>query len=256
MDIQIVGLQRDDLAAYIREKYSDLNIVEENPEVVVCYGGDGTLLYGEGKFPGVPKVMVRHSRVCALCQEETRDTVLRLLSAGEYTIVPHMKLAVKALGQTLHALNDVVIAHKFINNTLRAKVFVNGEQYGSELFGDGVVVSTPLGSTGYYQSITRSNFTQGIGIAFNNSINTVSHLVVQEEYVIDVEVTRGPGLIAADNNEEQITVETGDRARIRIAKEQAQIIRFGQEYMRFNVNTGADRVQLGYCQVCRKPYTA
>lgn len=198
MKIHIVGLQRAALHEYLQQTHADdFDIVSEedalagNADIIVCYGGDGTLLYGERLFPGTPKVMIRNSQVCHSCSTQGRDTILQLLLRGAYSTQEHMKLTVEAKGQTLTALNDVIIGHAAVNGTLRATVAVNGQQYGDEFFGDGVVISTPIGSTGYYQSITRSNFHNGIGLAFNNTVNVVSHLVVEDSSEIVVEITRG-----------------------------------------------------------------
>lgn len=261
MKIYIVGLQKAALVEYIQQEFpADFELLSEEAaaageaEVIVCYGGDGTLLYGERLFPGTPKVMIRNSQVCHLCSNEARETILQLLIDGSYSTESHMKLEVEAKGEVLTALNDIIIGHSAVNGTLRALVYVNGQQYGDELFGDGVVISTPIGSTGYYQSITRSNFHDGIGIAFNNTVNVVSHLVVAENSDIQVEITRGPGMVAADNNQQQVQLTVGERATIRRSAHSATIVRFdGEELQRFNVNTGSDRVPLGKCQLCRKP---
>ena len=51
-----------------------------------------------------------------------------------------------------------------------------------------------------YQSITHSIFRVGIGLAFSNSTEEVSHLVLSESSVIEIEVVRGPGILIADNS--------------------------------------------------------
>ncbi len=252
MKVQVTGLQRKQLATYIEEKFPTIDLVEEKPDLIITYGGDGSLLYAERHFPGVPKVMLRNSQVCTLCANMSRDTVLQLILEEQYDIVPYTKLEAEAKGKKLTALNDVVVGHPFVNGTLRAKVSINGEQYGDEILGDGIVISTPIGSTGYYQSITRSNFQFGIGIAFNNVVRIVSHLVVDEETPIEVEVTRGPGIVAADNDEGQIDLSTGDRVQIRRSKEKAQIVHFPSEHRRFNLTAQSNRLPLGLCQICKK----
>src|SRR3989339_2013695 len=254
MKILIVGLAKEELVKEIHANYPRLEIVAKDPEVVVCYGGDGTLLYAERIFPGIPKAMIRNSRVCKLCSTETGDTILSLLQRNDFQIVEHTKLEAHVNKQILYALNDIVIGHQAVNGTLRSQVYLNGQQYGDEIFGDGVVISTPLGSTGYYQSITRSNFRSGIGIAFNNSITSVSHLVVDKKTTIEVEVTRGPGVVASDNDERALPLPNKQRAKIMISDKIAKIIKFPKEFQKFNVNTGSDRAVLEYCQICRVHY--
>ncbi len=254
MRLRIFGLERQKLMDFIQEHHPEFEIVESDPDVVVCFGGDGTLLFGERQFPGIPKIMIRNSQVCANCAELGKDVVLRLLHEGRYTVVEHLKLEGHANGQHLIALNDIVVAHPQVNGTLRAKVRINRRPYGDAILGDGIVVSTPVGSTGYYQSITRSHFQSGIGIAFNNAVNIVSHLVLDENTHLEVEVIRGPGVVAADNDETQIPLETGDHAEIYRSAEKARLIRFPEEYARFHIQTGTERVPLGFCQTCHQPY--
>lgn len=256
MNIRIVGLQRKALARYIEKEHpNDFTLVEDNPEVVICYGGDGTLLYGEREFPEVPKAMVRNSLVCNKCAKLSKQTVLQLLAAGQYTISEFTKLEGTVHGENIMALNDIVVGHPKVNGTLRAIVYIDGQQYGEKMIADGIVSCTPIGSTGYYQSITRSNFQSGIGVAFNNSVNVVSHLVLERNSVIEVEITRGPAAVVADNDETEHPLTTGDRVIIRTAEEQAQIIQFPEEYLRYNVNTHSRRMPPGTCQICQQQYS-
>ncbi len=254
MKIILAGLQKKALEKYIVERFVELEIVEKKPKIVLCYGGDGTLLYAERHYPGIPKALIRNSQVCHHCANIARDTILQLLVDGDYTVERYTKLQVICKEQQLVALNDVVVGHPKVNGTLRAKVYVNGAQHGDEVLGDGVVVSTPIGSTGYYQSITRSNFASGIGVAFNNSVNVINNLVLQNEDAITIEITRGPGMVVADNDEIEIPVSTGDRIDVIVSKDYAQIVVFPEEHGRFNVMTGASRVPIGFCQICKKRY--
>lgn len=254
MKVQLVGLQKKTLEAHIKKTYPKIEIVEKNPELIICYGGDGTLLYGERHFPGIPKVLLRNSLICSQCAKIANNMIPDLLLKGDYKIVEHNKLQGSAKGTKLAALNDVVVAHPNVNGTLRARIYINEKQYGDEILGDGIVVCTPIGSTGYFQSITRSNFETGIAIAFNNTVNILNHIVLQEDSVIDVEVTRGPGIMAADNDEEQVELSTGDTVHIEKSGDKARLVIFPEEYTRFNVTVNHNRVPLGFCQICRQHY--
>ncbi len=254
MKVQIVGLQRIELKQFIADQFSDLEVVETDPELIISYGGDGTLLYAERHFPGIPKAMLRNSLICDTCAKIAKETIPALLLEGKYTVKEYMMLAGETNGQRMVAMNDVVVGHSGVNGTLRARVFVDGKQYGDELLGDGIVVSSPFGSTGYYQSITRSNFQTGIGLAFNNSVNIINHVSLNEDSIIEIEVTRGPGIFAVDNAEETIALSIGDRVKIQRAEETAKLVRFLAENERFNVDMNTNRMPLGVCQICRQHY--
>src|SRR3989344_1002650 len=40
---------------------------KRKPDFVVCYGGDGTILYAERLYPGIPKIAFRNNSICKQC---------------------------------------------------------------------------------------------------------------------------------------------------------------------------------------------
>ncbi len=254
MKVVISGLEKNELAQYIRKHHpNDIQIVKRKPEFVLCYGGDGTLLFAERHYPSVPKVMIRHSRVCAQCARLAKETILELLVRGQYSVQEQPLLEVKHGGKVLYGMNDILVAHAAINTGLRYNLWLNGEPFGEEMLGDGVIVATPLGSSGYYQSVTRSTFRQGLGIAFNNSISTTDHILVSNDTVVKVQIKRGPALVAADNNEHYFHLKNRDVVTIRRSHRSTSLVYFsGRAYRKYNVGIGENRVPLGVCQMCGK----
>lgn len=211
--VLILGRDLGDVLPAARE--AGLTIVERDPDVVVTYGGDGILLHSEREWPGVPKLPLRNSRRGKKCEPSEVRAALASLAAGDLVRRPQMKLRVEAKGTVQVGLNDVLVHNARPTSSLRCRVFLDGREFGDEIVGDGVVASTPFGSTAYYRSITRGIFHLGIGLAFNNSIEQVDHLVLGEETRIRIVVTRGPALVVADNHPEMIAMEEGDEAEIR-----------------------------------------
>src|ERR1035437_9622135 len=78
---------------------------EAHPEVVISYGGDGTLLGAEREWPGVPKVALRDSERCELCSHESNDAILRHLAEGTLKRTEFMKLRTSAAGKFFTCLN-------------------------------------------------------------------------------------------------------------------------------------------------------
>ncbi len=229
MRVQVVGLQRVELEKMIRNDFPDLELVAKAPEVIISYGGDGTLLYAERNHPLIPKAALRNSKRCNLCSNLTPEKMLGHLSKGEYTIHEYMKITGEAHGRTMTAVNDVIVGSPGVNGTLRVNLYANGQQCTDEIVGDGIVIATPIGSSGYYQSITRSNFQTGIGVAFNNSVDTVDHLLLSDDAVLEVEIVRGPGVMAVDNSEEQVELSAGDWVTVKRSKEKISMLRFPGE---------------------------
>jgi NAD kinase len=121
-----------------------------------------------------------------------------------------MKLRATVGGKTLEALNDIVVHNADPRHAIRYGVIADGRNIHDEVIGDGIVCATPLGSTGYYRSITDSVFEAGIGLAFNNSTEQTDHMVLADTSTITIAITRGPALCYADNQEESLPLAAGD----------------------------------------------
>lgn len=205
-------------------RHSALEIVEDDPEVVVCYGGDGTLLSAERQWPGVPKVPIRNSRRGNRCIAHPASEVLARLASGQLVSSRCIKIAciIRHSGDhepELHvtAMNEINVHMGRINSAVRFVLWLGEDAYegGREILGDGLVVSTPFGSTAYFCHITRGVFHTGIGIAFQNTTEHVNHLIVPEDTPIRVLITRGPAMLAYDNAPEYCPIREGHELSLR-----------------------------------------
>jgi NAD+ kinase len=211
--VLVLGPDIERILPIVREK--GLELVSEDPEVVLTYGGDGLLLQSEREWPGVPKLPLRNSRHGKKCEPHEAQVAVDRLIAGDLTRHKHFKIRAEALGRSQIGLNDVLVHNLIPTSGVRYRVWINGKAFGDELVGDGVVVATPFGSTGYYRSITRGTFRVGLGIAFNNCTEQVDHMVLREDAEILVQITRGPAVVAADNHRDSIPLEDGDQVVVR-----------------------------------------
>ncbi|MFA6407799.1 MAG: hypothetical protein WCV80_03795 [Candidatus Paceibacterota bacterium] len=223
MKVLLFGTKQKEIEEMV--KNTGFVLVEKDPEIIICYGGDGTLFGAEYEYPGIPKVMVRGSRVCKLCNSLSNQEVLKRVKEGKYKREKIGKLEVSVSGETMIAMNDVVVHNKDPRHAMRYIIHVDGIQIGEEIIGDGVVVATPLGSSGYYRSITDSSFEVGIGLAFNNSTEQSDHIVLSDERSVVVNITRGPAIIYADNQKESIEVNVGGEVKIVKSEQFATILK-------------------------------
>ncbi|MEE9406174.1 MAG: hypothetical protein V3V26_02095 [Candidatus Aenigmarchaeota archaeon] len=199
--------------------------IAKKPEVVVCVGGEGTFLFAELEYPGIPKLLLMHH--CRDCKEHDYGDILEKLKAGKYRTEERTKIQGMVNGKRsklLIALNDISV-HFSPPCAIGVDVSVNREPLAKNLVGDGVVVSTPYGSTAYFHSITRKTFKDGIGIAFNNPTAPTGNVVIPDTSIIDVKVTKGEGYMAADCDKKVIPLKKGDTVSIRKWPEPARIIR-------------------------------
>ena len=226
MKVAVVGLARKSIEDRLPEY--GLKLDKKNPDVVISIGGDGTALYAERVYPGIPRVMIRHSKTCVKCDEHDIPEVLTALKEKRYKIVEEIKvegIVNDDPKKKLVGLNEISIHHKIPTKTIRLGIKVNGKVVVDEVVGDGIVVATPYGSTAYFHSITGKKFSKGLGLAFNNPKNRMKPLILDDDSLVEAEVLRGYGLVTADNDERMIPVKAWDVLKVKKSKEKARIIK-------------------------------
>ncbi len=199
---------------------------EKKPDLVISYGGDGTFLWAERKYPGIPKALFRYSKTCKKCHNLPIDHALELIRKRKYRIIQHSKLEVKINSTVLTAANDIVIRNALPTHAIRFTLTVNGKKMKEEFIGDGIVIATPFGSTAYFHSITKKNFKKGIGIAFNNTTTIHPPIFLSEKSKIQLTMTRGEAFVVADNEPRMVVLTPGKKAMITISRKKARIIEF------------------------------
>jgi NAD+ kinase len=222
MKVLIFGDNKNKIEPLVKKFGFD--VVENDPEFVISYGGDGTLIRSEFEFPGVPKVVLKNSRVCKVCHKISNEEVLERMQQNKFIIKESWKLEAIIKNESLYALNEIVIHNQNPQHCIRYKVLVDDKELGNEIIGDGIVIATPFGSTAYYRSITDSFFEVGIGVAFNNSTEQSDHVVLKENRKIKIKITRGPAMVYADNQPRVLEVKEGDEILIQKSSQVAKII--------------------------------
>lgn len=204
------------------------------PAVVFSLGGDGTYLFAERKFPGIPKILIRDNSICNQCNENTLHDIIEALRAHQYAVKSNMMLAAaihlrkgkkgKVGKKELACTNDFILRNKDPTQALRFTVSVNGKHLDGTFVGDGIIIATPFGSTGYFYSAARKKFTSGIGVAFNNTHLPQHPLILPEHSRIAITIVRADAQFAADNNPSIITLHPGDSVTITKSPQAAKIV--------------------------------
>jgi NAD+ kinase len=126
-------------------------------DTLISLGGDGTLLRAARFLGGadVPIVGVNLGKLGFLtsCRGKDFAKMLPRLSRRQYQTDSRMTLEAALTGSEnsgprMYALNDVVLHKGGFARVLRLRVSVNREEIGV-LAADGIVISTPTGSTAY-----------------------------------------------------------------------------------------------------------
>lgn len=222
MKILLYGKNAKDLLTVA--KSTDLDVVEDRPDVIISYGGDGTLLASERKYPGIPKLPIRDSTVCKKCAMHCSEILLRSLAKNNLSLQSYPKLLATTEATKYQAFNDIVLRNSYPIHALRFRVTINALAIGEDvIIGDGLVAATTFGATGYFQSVTRKSFDQNFGLAFNNSTVHLDPLFFTENDIIEVEIIRGPAVLSFDNSPDMTTLQAGSRVTIKASDHKAQI---------------------------------
>ncbi len=123
-------------------------------DIILTVGGDGTILHAQHHH-SAPVFGVNCGAIGFLAEveppmaEEAFDRII----AGDYRVEERHKLATLLDGQRLDdATNEITLQTSRIAKLIRFEVHVDGELLDT-FRGDGIIVSTPTGSTGYAMSV-------------------------------------------------------------------------------------------------------
>ncbi len=210
-------------------KHAGFLVDDKKPDFVICYGGDGTILFAERAYPQIPKICLRKGERCKTCNHDIDllPEILKRIKVGEYRIKEEIKLLMRFRNIEKHALNEVQLHNKNPAKAVRFSIIVRDSvnKVLEEIVGDGVVISTPFGSSAYYHSVGGTPFNEGIGIALNNPHNIkVKPFVVKDDVVIRVKVIREDGYIITDNDEEFIEITDGEEFIVRKSDQRARFV--------------------------------
>lgn len=148
VDTAATGLDYVEIAEGIRDT-----------DCMLCLGGDGTILHVAwyAASHNVPVITVNLGHLGFICElDENELEVLRTLKDGNYTVERRMMLdvAVYREGKSVYhrvALNEATLHRGAVSRVIGMRLFFNGRKI-YDLRGDGLLVATPTGSTGYTMS--------------------------------------------------------------------------------------------------------
>lgn len=137
-------------------RFSRLERELPNADMVICFGGDGTILHmaKAATRKGIPILGVNIGTMGFMAElESTEMNKLSRLASGEYTLDSRMMLDVTVQRDRdiiYHdiCLNDVAITKGSVGRIVHLNVKCD-DVTAMECGGDGIIVSTPTGSTAY-----------------------------------------------------------------------------------------------------------
>ena len=182
-------------------------------DILISLGGDGTILRMARLVNGMatPILGINLGKLGFLAEVslEELDECLTEIISGNYIVEDRMMLQAR-IGKSknnLQALNDVVLHQTGSSRMFSVKTFMNGE-FLSNFIGDGIIISTPTGSTAYALSnggpiVTPTNHLILISPICPHTL-TARTVVVPEDSIITLKVETATGKIhlAADGQQQ------------------------------------------------------
>ncbi len=222
--------------------YTDPDLIPEGTECLLVLGGDGTLLQASRDvvYREIPMLGINLGTLGFLAEVDKHSvySALDQLMEDDYEIEERMMLTGtvyrgdKVIGRDV-ALNDIVICREGALRVVRFKNYVN-DVYLNSYNADGIIISTPTGSTGYSLScggpIVSPNGAMTLMTPIApHTLNTRS-IIFPAEDVITVELGEGrhedmENGLASFDGDTVIPMVTGDRIVIQKASVSSRILK-------------------------------
>ena len=217
-------------------------------DLIVVLGGDGTLLgiarlVGERETPILGINLGGLGFLTEITTEEAQATLARVL-AGDYevdrritleaTVEAHAAGARTVDRESFRALNDVVINKRALGRMLELEVVASGERFCSYR-ADGLIISTPTGSTAYALSAGGPIVFPTLDVVVLAPIcpHTLSNrpVVLPDSFEIEVRVkTDDNGAMLTVDGQQTARIASNDTLRVRRGKSPVVLVRSSHPY--------------------------
>lgn len=209
----------------------DFDALCESSDFLVSVGGDGTLISVTRRSYKYDKpVLGIHLGTLGFLTDIMLDELpsfLEKFKKNEYRIDNRMMIKGEANEKSFVAFNDIVITRKTISSMLKVDAKIDGKSFNS-YYGDGIIISTPTGSTAYNLSVggplvyPLTNAFIVTPIAPHSL--TQRPLVLPTDFVIEFTVTDAMGAVIIVDGQDSYEIEQNESIKIEIASKKAKLI--------------------------------
>jgi len=252
----VTPLVWDDLAGLVPEAtLRPLGEIAAKSELVVALGGDGTLLRAArvvgNRMTPVVGVNVGSLGFLTEVTIEEMEPALDAILKGKYTWEDRMNLEAVVVRdkkdiQSFNALNDLVINKGALARVIEMRMTVDGH-YVADYTADGLIVSTPTGSTAYSLSaggpIVNPKMDAIISTPICPHTLAVRPMILAAEQVLVVELWAGHGV----NGEPEVKLTVDGQVGFDLVS--GDTIRFTRSQQRTRLILSGDR---SFYEVLRK----
>ena len=206
----------------------------KNVDFLVTIGGDGTLISAVRRSHGfqLPVLAIHAGKLGFLADLDIGEleTFVDKMLSGDYRIDERAMLeatiTTKEGESHVVAFNDIVLTRPSISKMIRLETYVDGRSFNT-YYGDGVVVSTPTGSTAYNLSAggpVMFPLTQVFAITpiCPHSL-TQRPVILPSHFEIEMK-TPDPSALVIIDGQDMIEITESDTVHIRLAVSGAHLI--------------------------------
>jgi NAD+ kinase len=206
----------------------------EKSDIVIVLGGDGSMLETAhvAASLGKPFLGVNYGKLGFLADVKESEIAERILmiEKGEYYIEERIMLEAEIGGIKIFALNDIVLDRGYSQRVLKASVSINGKFF-TTYTSDGVIVSTPTGSTAYNMSahgpILQPGVPAFIITAMNPHALAMRPMVVPDDSVITIKAESNyKEIMLSSDGQESLIIPSGAVFTVKKAPFTAKFIKF------------------------------
>lgn len=225
-NMDCLGRSIEDLAAKFQA---------ESKDIITVFGGDGALVgkWRELEGPKGKRKVLLPVRNYGMCPEH-EDLYKKVLAGAEDA--PDLKMSLMPLIEarfpgkdaqsSMKALAEVTLVSADPTQAIRFNVKVNGRLAAENVIANGVIIATKLGSTGYFKSVARTIFMDGLGVGYICPTYSVPNIVARMDSRIEVELVRSaPAALTADKLKKDLgEVEKGFKLEVQSACDNVPVL--------------------------------
>lgn len=231
LKIGVISILEDVSAKMIGFNGIDFDLLCKECDFLISVGGDGTLLGVARKAfkYDIPIIGINLGTLGFLTDLnlDDLDEFIDDLQSNNYKINARMMIEASINDKAFIAFNDIVISRKNISSMLKIKAKINKKAFNT-YFGDGVIVSTPSGSTAYNLSVG-GPIVYPLTDAFiitpvaAHSL-TQRPLVMPADIEIEFKVPQNQEAVVIVDGQESFELKQNESLNIKIAKKKARML--------------------------------
>lgn len=206
----------------------------ENSDVIIVLGGDGSMLEAASHSAesGKPFIGVNYGKLGFLADVKENEIIerIRQIEKGQYYIEERIMLNAFYKDNELRALNDIVLDRGYSQRVLKVSVDIDGKFF-TTYTSDGIIISTPTGSTAYNMSAHGPIMQPGVPAfvltAMSPHALAMRPIVIPDSSVITLAAESNSNeMILSGDGQESINIPSYAKITVKKAPYTAKFIKF------------------------------